>query len=234
MIGAIVLAGGAGKRMGAGMNKQYLTIDGCSMLSYALRSMAQAADELIVVAAAGEEERAAMAIWEAGLDRTHVQIVQGGAERQDSVRNALEAMPDQWDIVFIHDGARPFVPHSVIERLKAEVAPGVGVIPGLAVTDTIKQVDAAGRVVKTPNRCSLRAAQTPQCFMAKEILLLHERALKDQFQTTDDAALFEHYGYAVQVVEGSPLAKKLTYAMDMEQAGRLKKEWEDMKKCELE
>lgn len=234
MIGAIVLAGGMGKRMGAGMNKQYLTIDGSSMLSYALRSMAQAADELIVVAAAGEEAQAAAAIAEAGLDAGRVKIVEGGAERQDSVRNALEAMPEVWDVVLIHDGARPFVPRPVMDRLMAVVRPGLGVIPGLAVTDTIKRVDAVGRVVETPDRNSLRAAQTPQCFMAQEIRTLHERAFKEQFQTTDDAALFEHYGYPVQVVEGSPLAKKLTYAGDMEEAGRLKKEWEAMQQCEQE
>lgn len=226
LIGAVVLAGGAGKRMGAGINKQYLNIDGYSVLSYALRSMASVAEEFIVAVAAGEEERACFAAQEAGIDPWRVHIVIGGRERQDSVRHALDAMSADWQVVLIHDGARPFIPPEVLERLLRAVGHDVGAVPCMPVTDTIKRVDENGYVLETPLRSTLRAAQTPQCFIAREIQTLHHMALTEGITATDDAALFEHYGKAVKVVDGSPLAKKLTYAADMEDALRLKKEWE--------
>lgn len=110
MIGAVVLAGGQGKRMQAGINKQYLEIEGRSVLSLAIESMAAVADGLIVVCAHGEEAQARAAVRESGAIAERVQIVEGGKERQDSVRNALLAMPESWQKVLIHDGARPFVP----------------------------------------------------------------------------------------------------------------------------
>ena len=96
MIGAVVLAGGQGKRMQAGINKQYLEIEGRSVLSLAIESMAAAADGLIVVCAHGEEAQARAAVRESGAIAERVQIVEGGKERQDSVRNALLAMPEGW------------------------------------------------------------------------------------------------------------------------------------------
>lgn len=97
MIGAVVLAGGKGKRMQAGMNKQYLTVEGRSVLSCAIESMAAVAEALIVVAAKGEEDKAWNAIAESGVDKARVQVVEGGKERQDSVRHALAAMPETWE-----------------------------------------------------------------------------------------------------------------------------------------
>ena len=169
MIGAVVLAGGQGKRMQAGINKQYLEIEGRSVLSLAIESMAAVADGLIVVCAHGEEAQARAAVCESGALAERVQIVEGGKERQDSVRNALLTMPESWQKVLIHDGARPFVPQEMLRRILDATAPGVGVVPGTPVTDTIKRVDAEGFIVETPPRETLRAAQTPQCFMAAEI-----------------------------------------------------------------
>ena len=117
MIGAVVLAGGQGKRMQAGINKQYLEIEGRSVLSLAIESMAAAADGLIVVCAHGEEAQARAAVRESGALAERVQIVEGGKERQDSVRNALLAMPESWQKVLIHDGARPFVPQEMLRRI---------------------------------------------------------------------------------------------------------------------
>lgn len=117
MIGAVVLAGGQGKRMQAGINKQYLEIEGRSVLSLAIESMAAVADGLIVVCAHGEEAQARAAVRESGAIAERVQIVEGGKERQDSVRNALLAMPESWQKVLIHDGARPFVPQEMLRRI---------------------------------------------------------------------------------------------------------------------
>ena len=156
MIGAVVLAGGQGKRMQAGINKQYLEIEGRSVLSLAIESMAAVADGLIVVCAHGEEAQARAAVCESGALAERVQIVEGGKERQDSVRNALLTMPESWQKVLIHDGARPFVPQEMLRRILDATAPGVGVVPGTPVTDTIKRVDAEGFIVETPPRETLR------------------------------------------------------------------------------
>lgn len=226
MIGAVVLAGGQGKRMGAGMNKQYLQIAGRSVLSWAIESMAQVAEALIVVAAAGEEKQAWCAVAESGIDKAKVQVVVGGKERQDSVRHALLAMSDEWQKVLIHDGARPFVPRAVLVRLIEATEAGIGAIPGVAVTDTIKRIDEEGFIVDTPPRADLRAAQTPQCFMAAEIRDLHRQMAESGRIFTDDAVLYEEGGKRVRMVEGAAMSRKLTVQEDLLLAENMKHEWE--------
>ena len=229
MIGAVVLAGGQGKRMQAGINKQYLTIEGRGVLSLAIESMAAVAEALIVVAARGEEDRAWQAVRESGVEPARVQVVEGGRERQDSVRHALLAMPENWEKVLIHDGARPIVPQAMLERILAATAPGIGVVPGLAVTDTIKRVDAAGFIVETPPRAMLRAAQTPQCFMAQEIRALHLEVAESGEIFTDDAMLYEAGGKRVRMVDGSGMSRKLTVPEDLFWATEMKHIWEEEK-----
>lgn len=229
MIGAVVLAGGQGKRMQAGMNKQYLTIEGRSVLSCAIESMAACCEALIVVCARGEEDKAWQAVYESGVDRARVQVVEGGKERQDSVRNALAAMPETWEKVLIHDGARPFVPRDMLERIITATAPGIGVVPGLAVADTIKRIDDEGFIVETPPRSHLRAAQTPQCFMAAEIRALHLECADSGRIFTDDAALYEYGGQRVRMVEGSSMSRKLTVQDDLLWAEEMKHAWEAQK-----
>lgn len=229
MIGAVVLAGGQGKRMGAGINKQYLKIGGRSVLSYAIESMAALADEIIVVAAHGEDEMAARAIAESGVSMGRCIVAHGGKERQDSVRQALSVMPPTWEKVLIHDGARPFVPQDMLARILDATAPGIGAVPGLAVTDTIKRIDSDGFIVETPPRDRLRAAQTPQCFMAQEIRALHLEAAGSGQLFTDDAALYEAGGMRVRMVEGSQMSRKLTVQDDLLWADEMKHAWEAQK-----
>lgn len=230
MIGAVVLAGGQGKRMQAGINKQYLEIEGRSVLSLAIESMAAVADGLIVVCAHGEEAQARAAVCESDALAERVQIVEGGKERQDSVRNALLAMPESWQKVLIHDGARPFVPQEMLRRILDAAAPGVGVVPGTPVTDTIKRVDAEGFIVETPPRETLRAAQTPQCFMAAEIRALHLEMAESGRIFTDDAMLYEAGGKRVRMVDGSSLSRKLTVPEDLFWATEMKHAWEAEKR----
>jgi 2-C-methyl-D-erythritol 4-phosphate cytidylyltransferase len=141
-------------------------------------------------------------------------IVAGGAERTDSVRLALELVPEHGiDCVLVHDAARPFVPAEVIERVVAAVRAGApAVIPVVPVTDTIKRVDAAGLVVDTPDRSTLVAVQTPQGF---EPALLRRAHNGDTAGATDDAMLCERLGVAVQTVEGSQDAFKVTRPRDL-------------------
>jgi 2-C-methyl-D-erythritol 4-phosphate cytidylyltransferase len=146
-----------------------------------------------------------------------VRVVAGGAERTDSVCRGLDATAADVDAVLVHDVARPFVPSEVISRVVAALAAGaVGVIPGVAVTDTIKQVEA-GQVNATVARGSLRAVQTPQGFR-RDVLLAayaHARSTGSLAAVTDDASVLEAAGHPVAVVDGDQHALKITTPWDL-------------------
>jgi len=140
------------------------------------------------------------------------------------VRAALAVLPDDVDIVLVHDAARPLVPAELVDAIVQGVRGGApAVIPGLAVSDTIKRVDAAGVVLDTPVRAELRAVQTPQGFR-RDVL---ERAYKAAVEAvgampaTDDAGLVERIGEPVLVIPGSPDAFKITHVRDLERAEAL-------------
>jgi 2-C-methyl-D-erythritol 4-phosphate cytidylyltransferase/2-C-methyl-D-erythritol 2,4-cyclodiphosphate synthase len=143
----------------------------------------------------------------------------GGETRQDSVRLGLEALaraPSPPDIVLIHDGARPFASPTLIARATEAALKHGAAVPGLALVDTVKEVDHAGRVVATPQRTSLRTVQTPQAFRFDLILDAHRRAAKDGVTgLTDDAAIAEWAGHKVHVFEGEPENMKVTSADDI-------------------
>jgi len=140
-----------------------------------------------------------------------VSVVAGGDERTDSVRAGIAAAP-QASHFLVHDAARALTPPSMIARVVAELRAGHrAVVPGLAVTDTIKSVDAQGDVTGTPDRAGLRAIQTPQGFQAR---LLRE-AYAAGMRATDDAGLVEMFGARVRVIPGDPLAFKITTPLDL-------------------
>ena len=148
---------------------------------------------------------------------THVVVVTGGVERTDSVAAGLAALRPTDEVVLVHDAARALAPPSLFSRLVREVRAGHdAVVPGLPVADTIKQVDAAGRVVGTPDRSALRAIQTPQAFRRAVL----ERAHASGATATDDAALVERDGGTVHVVDGDRLAFKITTPDDLAVAQR--------------
>jgi 2-C-methyl-D-erythritol 4-phosphate cytidylyltransferase len=139
--------------------------------------------------------------------------VAGGAQRQESVARALAALPSEVGLVLVHDAARCLVPASVVEAVVAALRAGAAaVVPVLPVADTVKQVDAAGAVVRTVPRADLRAVQTPQGF-ARHVL---ERAHGAGVQgATDDASLVEALGLPVTTVAGSEEAFKVTRPLDL-------------------
>lgn len=144
-------------------------------------------------------------------------IVAGGASRTESVRLALSAVIDTGpEFVLVHDAARALTPPSLIARVVQALRDGHGaVVPGLQVSDTIKAVDANGVVLGTPERAGLRAVQTPQGFATEVLLRAFEQASADTGDFTDDASLVEHMGGQVQVVDGDPLAFKITTQLDL-------------------
>nr|WP_257909371.1 2-C-methyl-D-erythritol 4-phosphate cytidylyltransferase [Janibacter limosus] len=131
----------------------------------------------------------------------------GGEERSESVSAGLAALSDRVERVLVHDAARCLTPVAVFERVLAAPAAGVaGAVPGVAVVDTVKVVDAGGLIVDTPLRESLRAVQTPQGFVRSVLTAAHAAGAA----ATDDAALVEALGHDVLVVEGDHRALKVT------------------------
>jgi len=213
---AVLPAAGAGRRMG-GVRKPLLELAGEPMLVHAVRPfLAHPAVEWLIVAMA-PKEAARPPAWLTALD-PRVSVVAGGAERGDSVRNGLEAVPADADVVLIHDAARPLVSTAEVDAAIAAAARGVGAVVGVPVVDTLKLADAQRRVIETRKRDGLWHALTPQAFPRAMILDAYRRAARDGISGTDDAALVEHYGGEVVLVEGSRANLKVTTAADLELA----------------
>lgn len=207
---ALILCGGSGTRMGAGKNKTLLNVGGVPAVIRCIRAFRKSTDGIMLVVKAGEE-----AAFSSLLDTWQEQIysiVPGGADRQASALEGLKGLPDDCEIALIHDGARPFVTQEIISRVLESVkekGSGVAAIPA---RDTIKKTDADGKVLETPDRASLWQVQTPQGFQVKDLLLAHEKA---SARYTDDAALMEAAGFAVQLVMGAYDNVKLTSPEDL-------------------
>lgn len=217
MIGAIILAAGSGKRMQAACNKQYLKLDGKMVLSHTLSAFARHPDisGIVLVIRPEDADQAQMAIAEAGCHEHICAIVNGGAERQDSVRLALAEVPKGWRQVLIHDGARPLVSQSLLSRLVAASREDAGVIPVLAVKDTVKRLTPEGLVAETLPRSVLALAQTPQMFPTALICQAHDEALKRNLAVTDDASLFEALALPVHAIAGEASNLKVTVPEDL-------------------
>lgn len=214
---AVIVAGGSGTRFGGPVRKQYLEIGGTPVLLRAILPFLHHPRIASVVVVLPPDDVAHPPSWLA-LD---VAIVAGGAERGDSVRSGLAAVPGDIDRVLIHDGARPFVSADVIDRvLDAEG----GAIAAVPVTDTIQQVDADGVITATPDRSALWQAQTPQGFPRAALVDAYRRAAADGVALTDDAAVFARYAGPVRVVMGSPRNLKVTRPEDLLVAEALARE----------
>ena len=205
---AIVTAAGAGERLGAGVPKAFVELGSKTMLEHAVAGLLSSGvvDRVVVAAPA---ERVAQSV---SMFVERVTVVEGGAERDDSVRRALTAVGDA-EFILVHDAARPFTPLNQIQRVVAALRDGMrAVIPVLPVVDTIKAVDANGVVLGTPERAGLRAVQTPQGFEAA----LLQRAYQQSggLTVTDDASMVENLGVPVHTVAGDALAFKITTALD--------------------
>jgi 2-C-methyl-D-erythritol 4-phosphate cytidylyltransferase len=211
-IAVVIPAGGTGLRMG-GVSKPLLELSGHSLLERSIQPFLDRTDVHWIVIAMTADLAAAPPHWL--MSDRRVDIVAGGAERGDSVRNALAAVPIEAEIILVHDAARPLVSADVIERCIVAAAGGRSAIAAVPVVDTIKEVDEGGRVVSTPDRRTLWAAQTPQAFPAEVLRNAHSRAAADRISTTDDAALVARYGGTVIVVEGAPENLKITTQSDL-------------------
>lgn len=213
----IILAAGQGKRMKAGRNKQFLSIDGKPLLIHTVEAFNHddLCDKRILVINPNERSEIEELLREYGYEDL-VTLVDGGKERQDSVLAGLEAVSRQDSIVLIHDGARPFVTYESIQKLVKEADHHGAALLAVPVTDTIKQYQ--GGVLTTLKRDELWAAQTPQAFQYSLIIEAHQKAKNDQYLGTDDTSLVERIGGHIEVVQGSYDNIKLTTPEDIEKA----------------
>jgi 2-C-methyl-D-erythritol 4-phosphate cytidylyltransferase/2-C-methyl-D-erythritol 2,4-cyclodiphosphate synthase len=210
---AILVAAGRGLRAGAGGPKQYRTVGGRTVIHRVLAAFSEHPEIAIVQPVVNPDD---IAVFNAAVsDLRHAEPVNGGATRQASVLAGLEALaPHRPDVVLIHDAARPFVSADVISRAIVAASRTGAAIPVVAVTDTIKQVTASGNITATPERASLRIAQTPQAFRFDVILDAHRRAAHERSDFTDDAAIAEWAGLTVTTFEGDVANMKLTTPED--------------------
>lgn len=214
----VVTAAGSGKRMG-GLNKLLLELEGVPILVRSLQVFERAPDILgVAVSAPPTEVEAYRQLFDRWALARVRWVVPGGAERQDSIRHALEQLPAQPDdAVAIHDAARPLVSAELLERLRGGLPGCDGVLPMVAVKDTIKVV-RQGKVERTLDRAQLFAAQTPQVFAYGAILNAHREAQRQGYLGTDDASLIEWLGGEVRMVEGDYTNLKITTPDDLELA----------------
>ncbi len=209
----LVVAAGSGERLGAGVPKAFVEVDGRTILWHALDAVTKFRPAgVVLVAPAGYEEQA-INTGSLGIGGT---VVTGGATRQESVARGLAKVPPHY-AVLIHDAARPFTPPEQFERVMEAVQPGVGVVPALPVVDSLKRIDRE-QVVESVDRSNLVAAQTPQGFIARDIAQLYDAADAD---FTDDAALFAAYRGEIVWVPGSEEAFKITTPGDLARARQL-------------
>ena len=209
---AVVLAAGSGERLAAGVPKAFFHLDGRTLVERAVSGLLESGvvDRVVVAVPADRTDRAKLIL---GREAT---IVAGGANRGDSVSRALAAVADaeEPDFVLVHDAARALTPPDLVVRVVEALRSGhSAVVPVLPLSDTVKAVDANGAVLATPDRAGLRTVQTPQGFATDLLLRAYQRAVTADF--TDDASLVEQIGGQVQVVDGDPLAFKITTRLDL-------------------
>ncbi|HEX2119643.1 MAG TPA: 2-C-methyl-D-erythritol 4-phosphate cytidylyltransferase [Acidimicrobiales bacterium] len=199
-IWAIVVAAGTGTRFGG--QKQFEDLEGRRVVDWALVASRSVADGVVLVVPADHVEDGSPA-----ADA----VVAGGATRSASVRAGLAAVPEDAEVVVVHDAARPFAAPALFEAVVAAIRDGAdGAVPGVPLADTVKRV-AGSQVVATLDRDELVAVQTPQAFTAAALRRAHTRA----GEATDDAALVEAAGGRVVVVPGDPANTKITLRSDL-------------------
>ncbi len=215
-IGVLLLAAGSGKRFGSAIPKQYLEVAGKPLILHTLESLNQSTHIAVVQPVIGDRDiwyndAVAGYTWNFKL----LKPVVGGAERSMSMQRGLDALPDDIDMVAVHDAARA-LPSKVLLDDVFHVAEEHGAaVPGLAVHDTIKRINADGKVVETPDRKSLMAVQTPQVARRDwfEQALIQE---KDNLHLhTDDASVLEAAGFDVYISQGDVNNRKVTTKADM-------------------
>jgi 2-C-methyl-D-erythritol 4-phosphate cytidylyltransferase len=222
-VGVVIVAAGSSTRTAGTELKQFRWVAGKPMLLHSVQRFMERLDVALVVCVLPKSHAGDPPPWLFQCDVDRLLVSVGGRERGESVLNGLEDLPAEVSIVLVHDAARPLVDSETIERVIAKAREGVGAVPALPATDTIKEVDDSGAIMRTPDRTKLFHAQTPQGFPRAMIEEAYLRAKAEHVLATDDAALCERIGARVVIVEGSATGMKVTTDEDFARVDALMK-----------
>lgn len=213
---AVIAAAGRGERFASGENKVFATAGGKPLLAHAVLAFERCPliTDIVVVVGGHEISRACDILGRYGVSKL-VDVVAGGAERQDSVARGLGLVPERCDLTAVHDGARPLVSQEVIESAIIAANNYGASVAAVPVIDTIKSAGEADFVEATLDRSRLWSIQTPQVFKTDLIRRAYAEAEKAGFYATDDAALVERLGLSVKLVYGSYDNIKVTTPLDL-------------------
>lgn len=212
-VAVVVAAAGRGERLGGTSPKALERIAGSTLLGFCLDTLTQLPGLGMVVVAAPPTHVEEVAVICSHVSSPLISVVAGGTSRTESVANALAVLPDGIEVVLVHDAARAFTPvEQFLAVIDAVLAGAEAVVPGVPIVDTIKEVDASGRVRHTVDRSSLRGIQTPQGFDRELLVAVH--ADERLSAATDDAGMVEADGGAVVVIDGHQDAFKVTTPFD--------------------
>ena len=211
---ALIVAGGSGQRLGEKTPKQFLLIKSKPILMHTIEKFSHL-DKIIVVISKNYTNEW-MNLCKLHNFKVDHKLVEGGGNRFESVKNGLQHI-NHTDVVLIHDGVRPLISKKTINNLIEKVATNKGVLPVLPISESIRKVNQNSS--NSLNRKNYFIAQTPQCFMFKEILEAYNQKYKDEF--TDDASVFEAIGGKIITIEGEKANIKITYPVDLNLAENL-------------
>jgi 2-C-methyl-D-erythritol 4-phosphate cytidylyltransferase len=211
----VIPAAGQGKRMNAGIAKQWIELLGKPVLAHTLDVFETDPECVGVILVGSQRELDHMQEFVQSSQYTKVRhIVQGGSERQQSVYEGLKVVPEDSGLVLIHDAARPFITHHHISQLVKNAVETGSAVLAVPVKDTVKRV-VQNQVEETIDRSSLWAVQTPQAFRLSIVKEAHQKAALDNYLGTDDASLVERLGHTVAIVMGDYHNIKLTTSDDL-------------------
>jgi len=212
----LIPAAGSGKRMGGDRNKLLMPLLGKPLISWTLMAAreSQSIHWIGIIAQPNEWQEFREIATDLSLSKV-IHLIPGGATRQESVYRGLQGLPAVAEQVLIHDGARCLATPELFDRCAAAVLNHAGLIAAVPVKDTIKVVNAQKQIESTPDRSRLWAAQTPQGFDVEKLRHCHDEGVRQGWEVTDDAALFEQCGLPVQIVEGEETNLKVTTPVDL-------------------
>ena len=208
----IIVAAGSGSRFGAALPKQYCLMNGRPVLMYTIENMRVALPDSHIVLVLNKDF---VDYWAELCEQYSFEspcVVVGGDSRWQSVKNAIDTIPDDAEVITVHDGARPIVDRMMVERLIAALNDAPGAIPVVSVTDSLRQVNEQGSV--PVDRALYKAVQTPQVFQPEKLIEAYSLPFTPTF--TDDASVMAAMGYEVALVEGDTYNIKITNPLDIE------------------
>lgn len=206
--------------MGSDVPKPFIEISGKTVLQRSIECFLEIEGliQVLVVTSLGQFDNCRKIFSAINTKGISFQVIEGGAERQYSIQNALDEIDSEIELVAIHDAVRPFADKTQIGNCFKAAQEFGGAILGVPAKDTIKKVSAGNVIQETPDRSLLWQAQTPQIFKTQLIKEAYSSAIKKNLLGTDDASLVEQIGGQVKIVNGSRENLKITYPIDLKVA----------------